>query len=119
MKELDNQERLSEKQQIEAVETKKQNKELHLETRVVPHKNHRVWEINPETLSVTEADYIEESNISIEKAKEMIDSGIFKQRKVHKKPGMVYVIALSRKSARKRYLEGKGSAVIVLRGEVL
>ena len=108
MKELELNERLSEKQSIEAVEKQQQQTEITYESSIIPHKNHSVFEIDPNTLTVRKAEFIVEKTIDWFDALNGLKSGF--NKKIMKKRGCVYISALNAKNALKRYLKGKGSA---------
>ena len=87
------------KDKMEISIQKKQQKQKTLVGKLQPHNNHKVWEINIETLEVNEAKYQQVSFIigkSIEgQNKELITT-----------EGFAYVSALKKSTALKKYKNG-------------
>jgi len=109
MKELDNHNKLSEKQSIEAVVKKKQQIELKYIGSLKPKsKSHNLYEINTKTLEIKLASYKTYKEITWEQALKMV-GGSFRDELVINKD-CVYISALNPDNALKRYKEGKGSA---------
>jgi len=108
MKELDNKERLRDKTQIEAVVKKQQATELKFDFSINPLRGHTLFEINTITNEVKPAEFLDKKTISFEEAKS-IQKGTYVSEVVRKKD-CVYISALNKESALKRYSEDKGSA---------
>jgi hypothetical protein len=86
---------------------KQQEVELQYLFSLKPHRGHKVWEINTESLAVQEAEYIQERQIEFGTNLE-----VFPPKKLVIQPGCVYIAALNAKNALKRYEEHKGSTGI-------
>ena len=91
------------KDRMEISIQKKQQKEKTLIGKLQPHNNHRVWEINEETLEVNEAKYQQVSFIigkTIEgQNKELITT-----------EGFAYISALKKSTALKKYKNGSNGS---------
>lgn len=91
------------KDKMEISIQKKQQKEKTLVGKLYPHNNHKVWEINEETLEVKEAKYQEVTFIigkSIEgQNKELITRN-----------GFAYISALKKEGALKKYNNGSNGS---------
>ena len=111
MRELHKHERDSERQSIESIVKKKQQKELKIENSIKPYKGHKLFEINTKTLEIKEALFLQEEVIDFEKHMNGAIS-IVKNKKVSMKKNSVYISALNVNCALKRYKKQKGSAVI-------
>lgn len=108
MKELDSKDRLNEKTQIESVVQEQKQVEYRHESSLNPLKGHALWEINTKTLEVSKAKFIDEKTISWYEALKMIGENY--AEKVAIKLDCVYISALNKENAIKRYKEKKGSA---------
>jgi hypothetical protein len=108
MKELLNFDRLSEKLANEQVVKKTQEVEHTFDSSVKPFKGHTLFEINIKTGKIKVAEFIEEKILDWFDALKSIESGW--TRNVVKKKDCIYISAASKKSAIKRWKEGKGSA---------
>lgn len=115
MKELDNHNKLTDKQSTE-VQVKKQVQVEYLhEGAVKPMPGHRVWEINVKTLEVKEAELVTNLQITWYEAIESMNG--VDNREILKKKGYIYISALNQKQALSRYKKGKGSASLALEGK--
>ena len=108
MKELQKFNLLSEKQSIETIVKKKQEVEYKFDYTIRPRKNHKVFEIYINTLIVTEAEYVKHKFITWEDAIKRMNGG--SNSDILLKKNHVYISALNKDSALKRYLLKKGSA---------
>lgn len=109
MKELKQQDKLSEKQQIESIVKKKIEIEYKLVGNLRPLRGHTLWEIDLETLDIVKAQIVTNKTITWEDALKMFDGTLVEDVQI--KPGKVYISALNQKNALKRYHEKKGSAI--------
>ena len=90
-----------EKDKMEISVQKKQQKEKELVGKIIPHAGHKVWEINDETLEVQEAKYEQQNFIF----------GIKNTNpEIIIRSGFSYVSALNKKSALKKYKQGKNGS---------
>lgn len=111
MKELEKHNRESEKQQIEAVEEKKQKQEIKFDSTIMPYKGHKLFEINIVTKKIKEAEYNQKEPINI------LTWDKECKKEVLKKKDCVYISALNKESALKRLKQMKGSAARELKNE--
>jgi hypothetical protein len=115
MKELEKQERDVEKQSIELQQVKEEKVEYKLIDNLRPEKGHRVWEINSASLEIVEASYNEEEVINFTEALGNLERGEITVATIKKditvNPGCLYISALNKNNAIKRYNLNKGSAV--------
>jgi hypothetical protein len=109
MKELEKQNKLIDKIQVENVVKKKQQQEFKYIDSIRPIAGHNLWEINTETLEIKLAEYKIEQYLTWEEAIKICQGGSTK-KEVIMKMNCVYVSALNAENALKRYLSGKGSA---------
>lgn len=111
MKELERENRISEKIQIESVIKKKKQSEYKFDSTIKPKsKSHSVWEINIKTLSISKAKFVRKKVMKWEDAVKMMN-GTYKDDIVKNKD-CVYISALNKKSALDRYKKNKGSALL-------
>jgi hypothetical protein len=110
MKELFKHNKLSERQQIESIVKKKKQVEFKYESSIKPYKGHKVFEINLNNLTIKEADYVKRKDIHWFEAIKFMNSG-YKQDVLIRK-GCVYISALNKESALKRFKTEKGSATM-------
>jgi hypothetical protein len=111
MKELENQDKLNQKTQIESVVKKKKQVELKYEGSIQPKsKSHTLWEINTKTLEVTKAKYVSEEFMTWEQAVSLME-GTYVE-KVVRNPNCIYISSLTKRTALERYKKNKGSAII-------
>lgn len=90
-----------EKDKMEISIQKKQQKEKELVGKIIPHGNHKVWEINDETLEVQEAKYEQQNFIF----------GIKNTNpEIIIRSGFSYVSALTKKTALKKYKNGQNGS---------
>ena len=115
MKELDNYDKLSEKQSTEFQVKKNVQVEYLFDGAVKPMPGHKVWEINIKTLDVKEAEVIRVTQIDWFEALGMYN-GIPKSD-IIKKKGYVYISALNPSTALKRYQLCKGSASLAIESQ--
>ncbi len=107
MKELNNHDKLSEKQSTEVQVKKNQQVEYTLDETIRPMSGHRLWEIELSSMKVKQAEY---SRVTHANWIEIVNGEIEANREVIKRKGCIYISALTAKKAIERYLKGKGSA---------
>lgn len=91
---------LQQKEKIEVNVKQQKQVEHQLVGRITPHKGHRLFEINVETLSIKLAEY---SNTTYQAFTEDKHEVIIKK-------GHVYVSALNKRNALKQYKKGKNGS---------
>ena len=111
MKELNKLDKLIEKQQVESVVKKQQAVEFHYQGSTKPLKGHNVYELNINTMVASLASYVKKKDISWNDALIGFMTGNYKKEVLIKKD-CVYISALNKASAIKRYKEKKGSATL-------
>jgi len=94
-------------QEVVYQQTKQQEIEYQYQGSIMPHRNHKVWEINIRTNKIKEAEYIQDKEIIFGTNLEHLPP-----RKLLMNADCVYIAALNAKNALKRYKIGKGSAGI-------
>ncbi len=99
MKELDG--LFTDKDKMEISIQKKQQKEKVLIGKIIPHEGHKMWEINDETLEIKEAQF---------EQKTFILGSNHKNREIITRIGCTYISALNKKSAIKKYTQGKNGS---------
>lgn len=105
MKEFDA--NLNTKEKTELSVQQEQEYQLKLHTTIFSHPNHILWEIDTKTLKVREATF-EAQDIEIDLSKEV---SVFTPRgKVIIRQGCVYVSALNKKNALKKYRKGENGS---------
>lgn len=87
-----------------AIEIQKEiEKQLKLDGQIIPHNNHSLFEIE----QVGDEIHIRKAEYEMAEAK-MVDGALtVGNKKVIKKPGCVYISALNKKSALKKYYKGE------------
>jgi len=110
MNELFKHDKLSERQQIESIVKKKKQVEYKFESKIKPLKGHILWEINLKDKTINEASYNIKKDITWEEALKSMESGYKKEVLIKK--DCVYISALNKESALKRFEKDKGSAVM-------
>jgi len=111
MKELDNYDKLSAKQAIEIMVQDKKKIEHRLESSCKPLKGHTMFQIVEQTLEVSPAEF-EKYDLPLNLENFQRPLIPIPAKRVIIKKGCVYISALRKESALKRYLSGKGSASI-------
>jgi len=86
---------------------KQKEVELQYVGSIKPHRGHKVWEINLNTLEVKEAEYIQEKQIVFGTNLEHLPP-----RKLVMNTDCIYISSLNAKTALKRYKENRGSTGI-------
>ena len=104
----DLQDALNEKIQIEAVVKKEKEIQYVLIESLRPKPGHTLFEINTKTLEIGLAEFITKKTISLFEAIQICD-GTYNDE-IMIKLDCVYISALNKKNAMKRYHENKGSA---------
>lgn len=74
--------------------------------RIIPYPNHKIWEINIETLEIKEAMFIDKPFV--------FGSSNLKNREVLYREGYAYVGALNKRTALKHYSNGKNGSMPVV-----
>jgi hypothetical protein len=88
---------IQEKDKMELSIQKKQQKEKELVGKIIPHKGHKVWEINTETLSIQLAEF-EKQTFFIGQNHPNLEIII--------RDGHAYVSAMNKSNALKKYKKG-------------
>ena len=103
-------EHLMPKEKTELQIQKKQQIERELIGKIIPHRGHKVWEINIETEEIQEAMYLRKDwNFVVS-----INSADNNQEVLYRE-GYAYVSALNKKNAMKKYRQGRnGSKEVVI-----
>jgi hypothetical protein len=109
MKELEHHDRESQNKAIEILKKQNEKVEYKLIDRIIPNKGHRVFEIDEKTLTVSEANYNLQKQISWWDALRMVANPNYK-KEIQVKKNCSYVSALNADSALDRYKKGKGSS---------
>ena len=109
MKELENIQRLQQKQSIESIIKKKKQVEYKYEGTINPYRGHRVFEINLKSFEIKESEFVKHENITWFEAIHYMKGSWKKEIVVNK--DCVYVSALNERSALKRFENEKGSAI--------
>jgi hypothetical protein len=78
---------------------------------VSPFRGHKVFEVNEVTGEIQEASYVKSKNIEWEVAVKSMEAGF--KREIVINQSCVYISALNKESALKRYKSGKGSALSI------
>lgn len=104
------------KDKIEQQTKKQKEHKLVLDYTETPVPGHQLWEINIKTNEINLAQFQQEKFITWKQAL-LIKSGQIR-KKVIIKQDCVYISALNKKSAIKRYESGKGSAVKQTGGKI-
>ncbi len=116
MKELEKLDRESEKDGIEIVQQKKKEVELRYLNSLIPNSGHSVFEINPKTLDVVEAEFEVNRTATWHEALQLMSNPDKANQilpdKLLTKTGMVYISALNKENALDRFKKGKGSSGI-------
>lgn len=110
MRELNTHDRLSEKQSIEQTQKKTQTVEFKYDSSLRPLRGHIVWEINVKSGEIKQAEYKKYHTIYWFDALKCLENGWKKE--IIKQKGCIYISALTKESALKRWKEGKGSATL-------
>jgi len=92
------------KQKIEIQVKKHKQVENVLDEEIFPHKNHKIWEINKETLEIKEA------QLSNATYKMFGDN----KKEIIKVKGCAYVAALNKRNALKQYRNGNNGGIKTL-----
>lgn len=90
-----------EKDKMEISVQKKQQKEKELVGKIIPHKGHKIYEINDETLEIKLAKF---------ELKTFIIGGNHPNPEIIIRSGYSYISALNSKSALKKYKQGKNGS---------
>jgi len=104
MKELDVSKLIKEKTKVEITQQKQQEYKLVYQGTIVPHRNHTLFEINPDTLEIKEAEYKRKDyifNPNWKKGDKVNTHG-----DVIMQPGMAYVSAMNKENALKKFKKG-------------
>jgi len=109
MKEFEKHSRDAEKQAIESIIKKKKEVELKYEDRINPHAGHILFEINEKTGEIKNADYLEKKDIGWTEAIKKMESGFTRELVMRK--NCVYISALNKESALRRWKQSRGSAI--------
>ncbi len=110
MKELDNKDRVNDKIQIESIVTKQKAVEYVLEDSLIPSGGHTLYEININTLEITEAKFIQNKTITLAEAMKIIRGKEDKEILIN--PNCVYISRLNKDNAMDAYHKQKGSSGI-------
>ena len=114
MEELKNIDRKINKLAVHSEKKQKQEVEYTFNESIRPYKGHLVFEINELTLEINEAEGVRRNYITWEDAIKSMNGGYKKEILIRK--DCVYISALNKESAMKRYFKNKGSAVIISEG---
>jgi hypothetical protein len=109
MRELEKQQRDSEKERIESVVKKQQQIEFKYLGNLRPLRGHILWKINIKTLEISQATYRQNKTITWHEAVNLY-VGIPDVKEVIVEQGFEYISALTKEKALERYMSGKGSA---------
>ena len=91
---------INQESKIEISIKQQKQKELEFIDKIIPHDGHVIWEINKETLEVSKAKFSNATyNLIGDNKKEIIV-----------KQGFAYVSALTKKTALKKFKEGKNGS---------
>jgi len=110
MKELEKFDRDINKTQIESVVKKQQQVEFKFIDTIRPQNGHILFEINEKDESIKIADHIIRKDLTWDQAIEVLN-GELKIKEVVQRPGCVYISALNKESALKRYKTNRGSSI--------
>ena len=106
MRDLETFEGSGRKEKTELQIQKKQQIERELVGKIIPHSGHTVWEINPETEEIEKAMYLERNWDFVTDISDLADN----KTEVLYREGFVYVSALNKKNALKKYRQGKNGS---------
>jgi hypothetical protein len=110
MKELTNLNKIAESIEINQIISEEETKTPLKTGSIIPHQNHKVWEIDPIDLSIKEALYNTLYNVTWWEALLYLKGEFSIAKRVITNPNFVYITALSKKTALDRFLSKKGSA---------
>jgi hypothetical protein len=88
---------------IEITQQQEKKYELKFDSKIIPHKGHTLYEINTETMEIKQAEYIVQDVTFDPK---WIKSNLSTNKKIVKASGMIYISALNKKSALKKFEKG-------------
>jgi hypothetical protein len=106
------------KDKVSIVKQQEEEVQLELETTIVPHKNHTLWEINKTTLAIKKAEFNLETTIQGSWTWKKGDT-IVGALSLIRNQGCEYVSALSKETALKHYMKGSVGSKIDLSKEYL
>lgn len=104
MRELDIKTLLSQDDKIEVTQEQEQEYKLVYHATIVPHSGHTLFQIDPESMEITEAEYAVRDYIFNPHWKK--GDPIPSHGEVVMKQGMVYVSALNKRNALKKFQKG-------------
>jgi hypothetical protein len=110
MEELDASRFVKQKTKLEIRQQKKQEFKYVYQGTIIPHENHTLFEVCPTSLTIVEAEYEKTAYIfnPIWKKGNRISSEL----KVVMKPGFVYISALNKENALKKFKKGSNGTKI-------
>ena len=109
MRELESTSEHFQKNKIEMQVQKKQQIEREFIGKIIPHRGHKVWEINLNTEEIQEAMYLQRDWNFVVNA-----STVDKNQEVLYREEYAYVSALNKQNAMKKYRQGKNGSKEVL-----
>ena len=98
------------KDRIEVTKEQQQETRIEFDTRIVSQRGHTVFEIEVSTMDIRKAEF-EETDLVYD-AKFTKGRVLHVERKIIKKDGCVYVSALNKKNAWKKYNKGENGSAI-------
>jgi hypothetical protein len=110
MKELDVSLLFREKTKMEITQRKQQEYQLIYQGTIIPHIGHTLYEVNPKTLEVVEAAFKQRDYVF--RWEWRPGDSIPVNSEVVMTPGMVYVSALNKKNALKKFRKGSSGTKI-------
>lgn len=96
---------LTEKERVEISIKQQKQVEKEFIGVIIPHNNHTLWEINNETLEIKEAEYIK---------KPIVIGEDYDKKEVLERKGYSYISSLTKKTAIKKFKNGKNGSKEVL-----
>lgn len=99
------------KQELVAKKQQEKKTQLQLDSSIFPHGNHKLWEINEHTLEVVPAEFDLKKDYVFNPNWKKGDK-LSSEKALIKREGCVYVSALSKETALKKYIKGDNGSKI-------